>query len=236
MIPSLLSLGLGCLLSGLTNSTLLDLRFLNKILDRNACLGLKKGFSVRVPAADEVASPHPEGYVTFYYHQFTSGLCFHIHHFFLDINRRYGVPVNQLNPNAIKCIVCFVVVCVSVEIEPVSELFTQFFSIKLGPEAFYVTARTKIFLIGGITSKVKHWKSNFFYVKSDFPWGYDSTILTDTPNTAPHSSNFEESMRILQESISPDHYHIEQMSKSEDLLSRVGLLPFLIEGETNWVI
>lgn len=84
---------------------------------------MKNGFTVMVPSTKEVASQPLEGFVTFYYHQFTNGLCFSIHPFFIDVCRRYGMLVNQLNPNAIKYIACFYVVCVSVEVENVLELF-----------------------------------------------------------------------------------------------------------------
>lgn len=63
--------------------------------------------------------------MTFCYHQFAFGLSFPIHSFFIHVCRCYGVPVNQLNPNAIKYIVCFYVVCISASVDPVPELFAQ---------------------------------------------------------------------------------------------------------------
>lgn len=172
--------------------------------------------------------------MTFYYHQFVYGLCFPLHPFILAICRHYHVPVNQLNPNAVKYIVCFYIVCVSVDVEPVPEFFAQYFTIKLGPDIFYVTANVKDWLIGEIATKIKFWKSKFFYVKSDSPWPFDHTILTETPQVAPPASGFEVVKSILGESISPLHYNIERMIRSEDLLSRAGLLPIPFEEETNW--
>lgn len=77
------------------------------------------------PSSDDVASRPSKGFVTFYYHQFAFGLTFPIHSFFIHVCRCYGVPVNQLNPNAIKYIVCFYVVCISASVDHVPELFAQ---------------------------------------------------------------------------------------------------------------
>lgn len=81
---------------------------------------------------------------------------------------------------------------------------------------------------------MKFWKSNFFYVRSQNPWGYNPTVLTDTPPTDPPAPGYDESMNRLKERVKNGHYHIERMIHSQDLLSQAGILPFPVEGETNW--
>lgn len=76
-----------------------------------------------IPLESDTVANHPKGFVTFFKHRFTFGLSLPLHPFFLEVCRRYGVPFNQLHPNIIKYIVCFFVVCKSVDIEPRPKLF-----------------------------------------------------------------------------------------------------------------
>lgn len=49
-------------------------------------------------------------------------------------------------------------------IEARTNLFSYFFAVKLGSDAFYITTREKNMLIGEISSKVKNWKPVVLYI------------------------------------------------------------------------
>ncbi|KAL4568435.1 hypothetical protein LXL04_024048 [Taraxacum kok-saghyz] len=110
----------------------------------------------------------PTGRVSVYHHHLKGGLPLPVKSFVADVVQHFKVHLLQLAPNAMRKVVCFILISRILGVPPSLNLFRYFYiaSPQGGWVSFYKRASVSELCLG-LSNSLKKWKPEFFFVKSD---------------------------------------------------------------------
>ena len=154
-------------------STILTLSSLDEIA---ASYHLSPDNPPLLPNPDQFIHNPPEGYSGVYLHLLKAGLRFPIPDFIKALLVHYKIHAIQLTPNGFRKAMCFTLLCKLLDVPPTVDLFRHFYMASPSGNWLSFSKRAGVTeLCLGLPSSVKHWKGEFFFLKSSvYP---DSVVL-----------------------------------------------------------
>ena len=120
-----------------------------------------------LPEPNQFVHEPPEGYTGVYLHHLRAGLRFPLHNFIKAVLAHYKVHLIQVTPNGFRKMMCFLLICKLLGISPTVDLFRQFYAASpSGDWLSFSKRKDAVELCLGLSSSIKNWKGEFFFVKS----------------------------------------------------------------------
>ena len=152
--------------------TTLTLPFLDEIA---ATYHLSPDNPPLLPNPDQFIHNPPTDYLGVYLHTLKAGLRFPPPDFLTALLAHYKIHAIQLTPNGFRKVMCFIFLCKILDISPTVDLFRHFYMASPSGDWFSFSKRAGVVeLCLGLPSSVKHWKGEFFFLKSSV---YPSTMV-----------------------------------------------------------
>lgn len=149
-------------------------------------------FHLCLPKANDAITDAPEGFMRVYRIFFKSGLWLPAFDFLETIMDYYSLHIAQITPNGFRKVLCFIVLCVSLDVSPSITLLCYFYLAMSNEDWVSFSLRHGLVeLCEGLPTFIKYWRDEFFYVHSSAfsgPMVYGATadrVVDPAPKLSP---------------------------------------------------
>ena len=181
-------------------------------------------FSPSLPSGKNTILTPPSGFQGIYLQHLKAGMRLPVNSFIATVASHYKVHYLQIAPNAMRKIVCFILISRHLHLEPSIRLFRYFFL--AAPQAGWLSfsKRPRVpELCHGLSDSLKKWKPEFFYVKNAaFPTTVPLAVLADLPKEPAEPLTEDEMVQAAQMASNA----LWWFDPDETLLGLAGLSPW----------
>ncbi|KAL4571396.1 hypothetical protein LXL04_018155 [Taraxacum kok-saghyz] len=195
-----------------------------KLEDIASTFGGLRSLDLALPDYDRSVLNPPAGRVAVYHHHLKGGLRLPLKSFIADVVQYFKVHVLQLAPNAMRKVVCFILISRILGVLPSLQVFCYFYI--ASPQGGWISISKRPFvneLCLGLSNSLKKWKPEFFFVKSE-AYPFPMTISDLSSRKSDPIPELTANERVLVDRYSS--YALWWTDPDEVILGLAGLSPY----------